>query len=559
MASDGSDSNSGLSPCSPWQTTAKVDATVFSPGAVIAFEGGDTFSTPLSPWAGTSGTASAPVTYTSYGSGQANLASSIYLQSASNLIISNLNISSSGSRGIGTSSTGTGVTNVVVENDEVTSSYDAGEGGYGIGLGNTADSNWTITNDIISNTADSGIMSVGPNITVIDSTFSDDGIGSHCGDDPATGWASTTYNPCHAVYAKSSNWTIENNVITNSSATTAPATFSAITLRGHDNTVSGNTISGPGSGNGISFWSETTTAGTTDITDNVISNELDTGIETGAGTEPIVESFVIDGNSISGIGSYDGFFYPPLSASATLTLGGNTFNAASSGAYINIANAPSTPPPRLTNSASIPYTGLTYREGNNYFLGSSLIAPWFIAGQGYDWSDYVAYFGSDNVGINDIEQAGTKTIPLVFPPPGFGGGSSKPGLTTNPSPMTAIEQLLPVRGHKRKWKLSAKLKNVPTAAGAGAGAIAGYVITYAWRINGNVVSRDRAFKHIFSKVGAKYRVSLSVQARARAPTTTTRTQTATAIGAEKTAGSTTVITLRPKTRVPRSASGLFTP
>lgn len=64
----GSDSNSGTSPSSPWQTLAKVDSTTFAAGSQILFQaGGNWYGQQLT--ASSSGTASDPITYGSYGSG----------------------------------------------------------------------------------------------------------------------------------------------------------------------------------------------------------------------------------------------------------------------------------------------------------------------------------------------------------------------------------------------------------------------------------------------------------------------------------------------------------
>ncbi len=426
----GSDTNNGTSPCTPWQTMTQVDRAALQPGDTVAFEGGESFSSSLAPWASLNGTPTAPITYTSYGLGDADLTGGVFLESASYLVLNDLNISSSVSRGIGTASASdpgsTGVTHVTVENSTISSTYDAGEGGYGIGVGNKADGYWLIENDNIVNTADSGIASVGANMTVENSTFSDNGVGSHCGDDPATGWASTTNNPCHAIYAKSPDWTIEDNHITNSATTDQYiSTFSAITLRGQDNLVEGNTIDG--GANGINFWSETTTPGTSYIENNSISNQIQGGFQTGAGTEPIVESFVISGNTVTNSGGYDAFFYPAVSP-ATLTLTGNTFQATPTGAYLNLANPPLNEPPGLLSTASNPYTGSTFTENNNSFTGTSNPEPWFIAGQGLTWAAYTNYFGAASEGQNDIEEAPPvpqppavtvtpPTVALVYPPP----------------------------------------------------------------------------------------------------------------------------------------------
>ncbi len=68
IAAAGSDSNSGTSTSTPWQTIAKVNGATFSPGDSILFNRGDTwYGTALTvPSAGSSGS---PITFSAYGSG----------------------------------------------------------------------------------------------------------------------------------------------------------------------------------------------------------------------------------------------------------------------------------------------------------------------------------------------------------------------------------------------------------------------------------------------------------------------------------------------------------
>ncbi|MFC3799328.1 family 16 glycoside hydrolase [Cohnella sp. GCM10012308] len=63
----GSDSNSGLSDSSAWQSLAKVNATTFQPGDVILFKAGSVWSGQLHPLG--SGTSGAPIVIDKYGSG----------------------------------------------------------------------------------------------------------------------------------------------------------------------------------------------------------------------------------------------------------------------------------------------------------------------------------------------------------------------------------------------------------------------------------------------------------------------------------------------------------
>lgn len=63
----GSDSNSGTSPSTPWLTIAKVNSSTFNPGDTIEFHNGCTWREELN--LPSSGTASYPITVSTYGSG----------------------------------------------------------------------------------------------------------------------------------------------------------------------------------------------------------------------------------------------------------------------------------------------------------------------------------------------------------------------------------------------------------------------------------------------------------------------------------------------------------
>lgn len=94
VAASGNDANTGLSG-HPWKTIGKVNATRFKPGDSIRFNGGDTFPGNLYFGPGTGGTASAPITLTSYGTGKAtisagNAGNGIKLYNTAGMDITNL-------------------------------------------------------------------------------------------------------------------------------------------------------------------------------------------------------------------------------------------------------------------------------------------------------------------------------------------------------------------------------------------------------------------------------------------------------------------------------------
>jgi hypothetical protein len=61
--------------------------------------------------------------------------------------------------------------------------------------------------------------------------------------------------------------------------------------------VKGNVITG--GSNGIDFYSENTTPGTTSILNNTVRHQSRVGIETAPGTKPLSESFIISRNFMS--------------------------------------------------------------------------------------------------------------------------------------------------------------------------------------------------------------------------------------------------------------------
>lgn len=67
VSSTGSDSASGLTPATAWQTIAKVNGTTLTPGQSVGFQRGGTWRETLTP--GQSGSAGSPITFAAYGSG----------------------------------------------------------------------------------------------------------------------------------------------------------------------------------------------------------------------------------------------------------------------------------------------------------------------------------------------------------------------------------------------------------------------------------------------------------------------------------------------------------
>jgi hypothetical protein len=96
----GNDSNTGTSPQTAWRTITRVNRENFRPGDQVLFQGGATFAGNLSFTTADIGTAAAPITVASYGSGTATIkagsGTGIAVTDASNVTIRNLKLVGSG-------------------------------------------------------------------------------------------------------------------------------------------------------------------------------------------------------------------------------------------------------------------------------------------------------------------------------------------------------------------------------------------------------------------------------------------------------------------------------
>src|SRR6266404_3232854 len=99
VSANGSDANPGTSTTAPWRTVGKVNAAPLAPGDRVLFQGGQTFSdSTLMPSA--SGSAGAPITFASFGTGQATISNSngaVWFSGKHYLTFDNLGLTSGGS------------------------------------------------------------------------------------------------------------------------------------------------------------------------------------------------------------------------------------------------------------------------------------------------------------------------------------------------------------------------------------------------------------------------------------------------------------------------------
>ena len=100
VSPSGNDHNNGKSPASAWATIARVNQQVFNAGDAINFRGSASYNGSLLFGPKDAGTAAAPITVTSYGSGTATIRPGtgvgILLQDTGGFNLSNLNLTGSG-------------------------------------------------------------------------------------------------------------------------------------------------------------------------------------------------------------------------------------------------------------------------------------------------------------------------------------------------------------------------------------------------------------------------------------------------------------------------------
>src|SRR5262249_54904581 len=145
--------------------------------------GGARFNEPLAPFAGTSGTSTAPITFDSYGSGRATLAGGIYLNSVSNLVFDNLDVTST-QKGVFSSASGSGGCAVKLSNMTTSTVPRAG-----VSSNTRPDCNWITAGVPISHPGAPGISFLGSNSTISPSHIVEPGTNDSIG------------YPRHGIYA----------------------------------------------------------------------------------------------------------------------------------------------------------------------------------------------------------------------------------------------------------------------------------------------------------------------------------------------------------------------
>jgi hypothetical protein len=265
VSSHGSDQNSGTSPTQAWRTVKRVNSAALAPGDAVLFEGSATFSDEtLMP--SVSGTPGTPIIFGSYGTGDAILPKGVWFKGVNYLAFEGFSIGSEGNL----QGTGNGI---VVERCSI--------GNDGLAINATgSNSEWTIVDNTINNTGNSGMLLEGERFTVSGNTITNTGLD-----------ASIPYGK-HGIYLKVSDATVTDNTISNFSA-------DGISVRYRNSTVVGNHISdGP---IGIAWFQADTIAGSSYWANNVISGTTEAGIFVSSPSnseEQTIESFAIEHNTI---------------------------------------------------------------------------------------------------------------------------------------------------------------------------------------------------------------------------------------------------------------------
>jgi hypothetical protein len=282
----GHDWQYGRSPAAAWRTVGRVNRAALRPGDVVRFRAGRNFSdAQLMPR--NSGTSAAPIRFTSYGRGRANLARGVWFTSISWIAIDQLRISGV-ANGIA-SGYGSGARHVAIRRNVIS------DVGIAVNSTNHADYAWTITGNYIADTRDSGVVVQGGWADIAGNQI------INTGTDPAIPYDK------HGIYSKGPQARIVGNSIVRFSA-------QGISTRFRDAFISGNLIAGGAAG--VGYWQQDRRAGTTLICGNTIAG-VRYGVLIGPESGQSRERFRILDNGIAttgGPGVYEPSGHAALSA-----------------------------------------------------------------------------------------------------------------------------------------------------------------------------------------------------------------------------------------------------
>ena len=162
----GNDANDGTSTAAAWQTIGKVNATTFVRGDSVLFQGGQTFTgTMLYLETTKAGTAAAPVTYGSYGTGRATIANAtnaaIFLYNIGGVVIRDLVLTTAPTQDVVSLYKDTAGRSSYIRIDNV----DCSLGKYGLAIGGGSGGGFNdvqVTNSVFHDNRDVGLNIYGP-------------------------------------------------------------------------------------------------------------------------------------------------------------------------------------------------------------------------------------------------------------------------------------------------------------------------------------------------------------------------------------------------------------
>lgn len=294
VSAHGDDSASGTR-SRPWRTAGRVNRQRLNPGDRVLFHGRHTFAdTPLKP--SVSGEPRRPIVFGSYGRGRASVAR-IYLNSVHHLRYQDLSIRGA-SNAVLASPYGAPVHHITLVRNRLV------EARIGINSGHPGATDWTIRDNVISRTGDSGMLLQGDRFDI------------RCNVVTRTGLDPDVPYPKHGLYVKASNAVIVGNTIEDFSA-------SGISVRARNSVIKYNTIAGGPVG--VGWYQEDAIPGASYWRKNRISGTSVAGmVVTPSGAPPgrtTRESFTITGNVIARRAGQDMRLAP---TSGTYTIAHNT-------------------------------------------------------------------------------------------------------------------------------------------------------------------------------------------------------------------------------------------
>jgi parallel beta-helix repeat protein len=310
----GSDTSAGTS-SAPWKTVGRVNRATLSPGDNVLFQGGQSFAdATLMPT--TSGTAAAPITFGSYGTGRATITNpggAVWFSGKSYLIFDRLTLTTGGADGVILSGSNGGTSSyITVRNSVLTNT------GYSaINVPNHFDNHWVIADNTISQTGDSGLIIQGSDFTITGNTI------TGTGHNPALAYGK------HGIYAKGPDMTIANNDFSQNQA------GQSISLRMRGALVYGNSIHDTSVA--ISYFSDDTTVGVDRVYANRAWNITSYFFYYGANSVPTASSpvgFVIASNTVVLSGASEVMNLSEITNSqATTVVANNVFTGTAGSAY----------------------------------------------------------------------------------------------------------------------------------------------------------------------------------------------------------------------------------